>query len=150
MTKSEEIADFLALKKLAIVGVSAGGKKFGNAVLKNLREKGYTVYPINRKGIEINGEPTWSDLSQLPEKPEGVVAVVPPAETEKIVRQAKELGITKIWMQPGAESKEAIGFCRDNKMTAIHGQCIMMHAEPVKNIHGFHRWLWKLFGKLPA
>jgi len=24
-----------------------------------------------------------------------------------------------------------------------------MFAEPVKSFHAFHRWIWKLLGKLP-
>ena len=79
----------------------------------------------------------------------GVVLVVPPEQTEKLVRQAKEAGIQRVWMQQGAESPQAIAYCADNGIDAVHGECIMMFAQP-KGIHRFHRWLWSVLGKLPV
>jgi hypothetical protein len=31
----------------------------------------------------------------------------------------------------------------------VQKECILMFAEPVKSIHGIHRWIWKVLGKLP-
>jgi predicted CoA-binding protein len=77
------------------------------------------------------------------------VAVVPPEETAKVVREADAAGIRRIWMQQGAESEAAIQFCEDREMTIIHGECILMFAEPVAWYHRAHRWIWKLLGRLP-
>jgi predicted CoA-binding protein len=35
------------------------------------------------------------------------------------------------------------------RLIAVSGQCIYMFAEPVSSLHAFHRWFWRLFGKLP-
>ena len=40
MTSRAAVEGFLAQKTLAVVGVSRGGKKFGNAILKELKAKG--------------------------------------------------------------------------------------------------------------
>jgi predicted CoA-binding protein len=150
MSRKIDVDDFLAQKTIAVVGVSRDGKKFGNAVWKDLKKKGYRVFAVNPRAESIDGERCYPDLSALPERPDGVITVVPPAATEEVVRQAKAAGIPRVWMQQGSESEAAIRFCRDNSMTAIDGECILMFAEPAAFYHRFHRWVWKVLGKLPA
>lgn len=149
MSSADNIKRFLQQKNLAIAGVSRNGKKFGNAVLKDLRIRGYNVFAINKSGEAILGEQSYIDLKSVPEKLEGLVTVVPPAETVNLVKEASAIGIDHVWMQQGSESEEAIKFCQENNINVIYGECIMMFVEPVKNIHAVHRWLWKVFGKLP-
>jgi len=60
------------------------------------------------------------------------------------------LGIKSVWFQQGSSSDEAIKFCEEKGMSVVSGECIFMFAEPVDSIHKFHRWIWKIFGKLPA
>jgi predicted CoA-binding protein len=149
MTSKAAVEDFVSQRTLAVVGASSGGKKFGNMAMKELRNKGYRVFPVHPTADEIDGESCCKDLSSLPEPVGGVLVVVPPAETEKVVRDAAEAGITRVWMQQGAGSDAAIEFCEEQGMTVVHGECILMFAEPVGGGHRFHRWIWKVLGKLP-
>ena len=55
--------------------------------------------------------------------------MVPPQVTEEIVKICKELGITKVWMQPGSESDTAIKFCEDNDIEVVHGVCVMIERR---------------------
>ena len=149
MNRREQIEDFLAQRELALVGVSRKGKKFGNAVLKELTAKGRRVFPVHPQAETVDGQPCWPGLMALPAKVGGVVVVVPPSETEKVVRDISRAGIPRVWMQQGSASDAAIRYCRDNGISVIHGECILMFAEPVGSIHRVHRWIWKIFGKLP-
>ena len=97
--------------KIAVVGATVNKEKFGYKVYKAVKGLGFTVYPVNPKYEEIDGDKCYSSLKDLPEKPDVVITVVPPRVTEKIVRQCKELGIKRVWMQPGSESEEAISYC---------------------------------------
>ncbi len=125
-SKQDTVREFLGLRRLAVVGASRNRAKYGNAVYRHLRRRGYTVYPINPKATEVEGDPAYPDLKSLPEPVEGVVFVVPPPQTERILREAHELGIRYAWMQPGAESDEAIRFCRENGIRAVAGPCILV------------------------
>ncbi|MDZ7292200.1 MAG: CoA-binding protein [candidate division KSB1 bacterium] len=149
MTTKSAIEDFVAQRKLAVVGVSRNGKKFGNAAFRALKEKGYCLFPINPNAERIEGDRCYPNLESLPETVDGVLIVVPPAETERVVREAAAAGIRRVWMQQGAESEAAIRFCQANGISAIHGECILMFAQPVVSFHRFHRWVWKVLGKLP-
>lgn len=147
--KSDSIKTFLSQKNIAVVGVSSKGKGFGVSVYNHLKERNYNVIPINNNGGEIDDQKLFPSLNSVSEKIDGIVTVVPPSETEKVVKEAKELGINKIWMQQGSESKAAIDFCIENKIDYVSGECIMMFSEPVQSIHRFHRAIWKLIGKYP-
>lgn len=77
------------------------------------------------------------------------LSLLPPSETENIVKEAKESGIKFIWMQQGSESENAINYCKENGIHVVAGKCILMFVEPVKSIHKFHRWIDKVTGKYP-
>jgi predicted CoA-binding protein len=149
MTTQASVEEFLAEKDLAIAGVSRSGKGFGNAVIKDLTGKGYQMHPVHPEVDEVGGFRCFRTIADLPNDVGGLVLVVPPEQTEKLVREAKNAGIQRVWMQQGAESAEAIRFCEENGIDAVHGECIMMFAEPT-GMHRFHRWLNGVFGKLPA
>ncbi len=145
----QEVKDFLAEKKLALAGMSRNDKSFSAAVYKELGAKGYTLYPINPNAETIAGTTCYPNISALPEQVGGVLILTQPAVTAQVVRDAAAAGIDRIWIQQGAESKEAIDFCKEKNLKTVTGQCILMFAEPVASFHGFHRWLKKVFGRLP-
>jgi uncharacterized protein len=134
------ISDFLSQRKMALVGISRSGRKFGNAVLRELTAKGYTLYPVHPQAPAIDGRPCFASLRTLPEKVGGVIIVVSPAETEKVVLDAAQAGITRVWMQQGSESAAAIRCCEQNGIQPVSGECILMFAEPAAFFHRAHRW----------
>jgi predicted CoA-binding protein len=149
MTSKAAVDDFVSQEILALVGVSRQSKKFGNYALRELTQRGYHVLPVHPVAEIIEGAKCYPSLSQLPEAVGGVVVIVPPTQTEKVVRDAVAAGIKRVWMQQGAASPEAIRFCRENGISEVHGECILMFAQPVKSFHNIHRWVWRLLGRLP-
>jgi hypothetical protein len=149
MTSKKTVEDFFTQPALAIVGVSRSGKKFGNNAYKELKEKGYKVYQIHPKSKSIGGDECYPDIKSVPEKIGGVIVAIKPIHTLKVIQEALEEGIKYVWLQQGAESKEAIDFCIKNGIHVVHNECVMMFAGPVKSIHRFHHWIWGAVGKLP-
>lgn len=149
MTSKKQIEDFLSVKTVAVVGVSANKKKFGSIIFNDLKSKGYITYPVNPNTKEIDGEKCYPDLISLAGKAEAAVIVVPPEVTNVVVKDAFKAGIIKIWMQQGSESKEAIKFCEENNISVITNQCILMFAQPSGFIHKAHKWILNLTGQLP-
>jgi predicted CoA-binding protein len=149
MTSKTAVDDFVSQKTLALVGVSRQPKKFGNYAFRELTQRGYRVFPVHPVAEIIEGEKCYPSLRQLPEAVGGVVAIVPPTQTEKVVREAAAAGIKRVWMQQGAASPDAIRFCQESGISEIHGECILMFASPIKSVHNVHRWVWRLLGRLP-
>lgn len=149
MVEQNTIDSFLAEKKLVLAGASRTAGKFGNTILKELIGKGYELLLIHPDAETINGVACHKSLLELPEKVGGLINVVPPIQTGKLVQEAYSAGIKKVWMQQGSESAAAIQFCKEHDIEVIHGECILMFAQP-QGLHKFHHWLWGIFGKLPG
>lgn len=127
METTDLIPDFIGRRRWAVVGVSQDPAKYGGRIYRTLRDSGYIVYAVNPKGGEVDGAPVYRSLADLPELPEVVDLVVPPAATEEVVQVAHRLGLSRIWMQPGSESEAAIEYCRAHDMQVVFGACAMVH-----------------------
>ena len=149
MTTKKEVTEFLAQKKLAVVGVSRNPQKFGNSVYRELKAKGYQVFPVNPKAETVEGDRCYPSLEALPEAVGGAVVVVPRDEVDNVVKDAVKAGIKRVWIQQSSETKAAIQYCEDNGVSVIHNECVMMFAEPAAFFHKFHRFVWGVAGKLP-
>jgi len=149
MTTKAAIDEFMAQKTLAVAGVSRNVNKFGYRVYKELKDKGYTVYPVNPNAESIEGDACYATLAALPETPSGLVIITPPAQSEQLVRDAAKAGITHVWMQQGAQSAAAVQFCEDNGIHYVAGECIFMFSEPAAWFHRAHRFVNTLVGKAP-
>lgn len=150
MTPMQSIQDFTAQRKLAVVGASRSGKKFGNLAYRTLKAQGYKLFAVHPEATSIEGDPCVKKLSELPEAVDGVFVCVPPAQAERIVGEAASAGIKRIWFQQGSESAAAIRACSERGLAEVHGQCLLMFTKPSAWYHRAHRWVWKISGKLPA
>lgn len=123
------VDEFLDAKVFAVVGVSTNRGKYGFKVLQDLKEGDYTVYPVNPLYEDIYGDRCYCDIASLPEKPDVVEFVCPPAVTEAVLEEVLSLAIDKVWMQPGAESPRAIEFCRQHGIKVLHDVCVMVERR---------------------
>ena len=122
------VKDFLNQKKFAVVGSFRNESKYAYRILKMLKNKGYEVYPVNPHLEKVEDLKCYPSVKDIPGKVDVVDVVMPPEVTEKIVRDCKENGITKIWLQPGAESEAIIKFCKENRIDVIYGLCVMIEG----------------------
>ena len=124
------IEEFVGLRHWTVVGASQQRHKFGNIILRNLHAAGYEVNGVHPDGVDIDGVPVYPSLSALPALPEVVNLVVPPAVTMDVVQECHELGLTRVWMQPGAESRAAVAFCRAHDIAVIaYGPCALVERR---------------------
>ena len=149
MKTNASIQAFLAESAIAVVGVSRSGKGFGNVAVRELRRKGYRIYPVNRNADLVDGERCYRSLADLPEPVRAVLVVVPPDQALSVVREAARAGVTRVWLQQGAEAPFVTLACDELGLDVIAGECILMFAKPT-GVHQAHRWVWKVMGKLPA
>ncbi|HJW91966.1 MAG TPA: CoA-binding protein [Anaerolineales bacterium] len=136
------VQDFLAQKKIAVVGVSDKRDTGCNLGYRKFKAAGYTVYPVNPRLTIFEGDPCYPDLKSIPEKPDAVFILTNPRVTEQIVQQCVDLGIQQIWMhclmgtKPGlaagmtSVSQEAVRMCRENGIAVIPGSCPNQFLEP--------------------
>ncbi|MCK4491757.1 MAG: CoA-binding protein [Candidatus Altiarchaeales archaeon] len=135
--ETEDLGGFLGKEnRVAVVGVSGDHEKWGYRIYDGLRSAGFNVCAVNPRYEEVDGSKCYPDLESIPEskKPDVVVTVVPPNVTEQIVIECRNLGIKKIWMQPGSESKESIDFCRESDICVVYNACFVVDGLKQKNL----------------
>jgi hypothetical protein len=160
MAKIDELVkDFLAQKKIAVVGVSDKRETGCNLGYRKFKEGGYRVYAVNPHITTFDGDPCYPDLKALPERPEAVFILANPGVTDQIVQQCVELGVKHVWMhcmmgtRPGlgggtsSVSAEAVRLCRENGIAVIPGTCPNQFLKP-DFFHGMMRGMWRTFGFL--
>jgi len=145
----ESIRQFVGGKTLAVVGASSTGKGFGSFAYAELKKKGYRPLAVHPSAPTISGDPCWPSFAALPEQVERALVVVKPERAELVLREAAAAGVKRVWLQQGAESPAALRAAEALGVDVVHGHCILMFAEPVGPLHGIHRWIWKLIGKIP-
>jgi len=149
MATLKAINNFTSQKNIAVAGVSRNKKKFGNAIYRELRERGYKLYPVNPKLDEYDGSKCYRSISELPGEITAIVINTKPGITKNLVDEATAKGIKHIWLQQGSADKETIIKARKSETNIITRQCIIMFAEPVKGGHKFHKRINKFFGLYP-
>jgi predicted CoA-binding protein len=146
------IDQFIKDKNIALIGVSGDEKKFGNALMKELIKKGYSVYPVHPELKESGGIKCYPSLNDLPDQVHNLLLAVQPNVTEEIVSRINPRKIRRVWMQrstgKGSASEKAILECRNKGIEVVYGFCPLMFFAP-HGIHGLHFWMRKTFGKVP-
>jgi len=160
MAKIDELVkDFLAQKKIAVVGVSDKRETGCNMSYKKFKQAGYQVYAVNPRITTFDGDSCYPDLKSLPEKPEAVFILASPKVTDLVVQQCVELGIKHVWMhcmlgtKPGlaasmsSVSAVAVRMCRENGIAVIPGTCPNQFLKPDPG-HAIMRGMFRTFGLL--
>lgn len=151
------VEEFLAQKKIAVVGVSDKRDTGCNLNYRKFKETGYEVYPVNPRISEFEGDPCYPDLKSIPEKPDAVFILTSPKITEQIVQECAELGVKHVWMhcmmgtKPGlvqsmtSVSQDAVEMCQENGIAVIPGSCPNQFLKPDFG-HAMMRVMWRTFG----
>jgi predicted CoA-binding protein len=148
----DTIEDFLAQKRIAIVGLSRDDKHFSGMLFEELSGRGYDMVPVNPHTTEIRGRRCFARLQDVQPPPDAVLLMTSPAVSEMVVRDCAEAGIRRVWMYraggDGAVSAEAIKFCRANRIEVVPGECPFMFL-PRAGIHRIHGFVRKIMGSYP-
>ncbi len=121
------IAAFLDSKVFAVIGVSADPTKFGHRCYACYLRHGRTAYPVHPRLETVLGHRVYPHLADVPEPVEAVSIITPPAVTEQVMGEVIAAGVRHVWMQPGAESVEAIRRAREAGLNVIAGgPCLLV------------------------
>jgi len=147
-TRNRLAAEFLAGRRLAVVGVSRDPKDFSRGLFRELRKRGYDVVPVNPTGGEIEGLPCAARVQDIRPPVDGALLMTRPEVSEQVVRDCAAAKIPRVWLHrgigPGAVSAAAVALCRQHGIAAVEGECpYMFLPEPglVHRVHGIVRRL---------
>ena len=122
----------LTLKKWAVVGATDNQDKFGYKIYKLLKMKGYDVTPINPVYESVDGDECLDTLKNMSEIPDCVSVVVSPKRSLEVVKDAIDLGIKRIWFQPGTFDEDVISLAEDNKIDIVFYNCVLVELKKLQ------------------
>ncbi len=138
-TDDQIIEEFLACRRVAVVGASNRPEKWGYKIWRYLRERGHEVFAVNPGLDSIDGQPCVKALDDLPRPAdggppvEGIDLVVNPKIGIEVAKAAARLKIPRLFVQPGAESNEIREYCERNGVDYVEA-CVLVEgrARPIK------------------
>ncbi len=91
------------------------------------------------RGETILDIPSLRSIKDLPSPTDtGLSIIVPPPVTRQVLKDAAELGIKNVFIQPGAFDDECISFCKEKGINCAagaqeevgyEGACVLVHGE---------------------
>ena len=154
MKVREAAEDFLAMKRVAVTGVSrTPGSHGSNVVYQRLRERGYEVFAVNPSTEEVEGDRAYPNLHAIPGGVDWVVVGTRPDRAEETMHECVDLGINKVWMHrafgAGSVSETAANFGREHGVTVIDGGCPLMFQPTSDGFHRVFGFVCELTGAMP-
>ncbi|KAL8756108.1 MAG: hypothetical protein Q9199_003171 [Rusavskia elegans] len=117
---------FFSSRLYAVAGASADKSKFGYKLLAWYDSRHLPVQPVtpSRPSIQVssNNYSTVSSVGELESPSETSLSIVTqPHITLKVLREAKEAGISCVWMQPGSFDEEGLEYAKKEFKAAVGG-----------------------------
>jgi predicted CoA-binding protein len=145
MTTFKQVEDFLALKRIAVVGVSRNPKHFNRMIWEEFRQRRYDAVPVNRNATEIDGQRCFASVKDIQPPVEGVM-IMSRDEAEQTINECAEAGIQHVWlyggMAPGAATRATRALCDEKGIDHVDGLCPYMFMPESGAMHVPHR-VWK-------
>ena len=154
MSSMSAVQDFLAQKRIALVGVSNDPKDFSRSLLRSMRERGYEVVAVNPTLPSADGAPCFARLSDVTPPLDGVLLMTSPAVTDQVVQECAALHIPRVWMYraggDGAVSPQAVEYCEEHGIKVVPGECPYMFFPGEHWFHRLHGFIKKIAGSYPS
>jgi predicted CoA-binding protein len=141
-TTLKQIDDFLALKRIAAVGVSRNPKETSYALWQELRQRRYDAVPVNPAATEIDGKPCYASVRDIDPPVEGALIMTTAAIAEQVLEDCAAAGIRHVWLYGGlgggATSPETIAAAERHGLDTVAGQCPFMFLPGTAMFHSVH------------
>jgi predicted CoA-binding protein len=120
------IRDILAQHRtIAMVGASPNTSRPSYFAMKYLKQKGFTVIPVNpgQAGKEILDESVYASLADL-KQPVDIVDIFRSSEAAlSVTREAIRIGAKVVWMQLGVRNDEAAKLAENAGLRVVMNRC---------------------------
>ena len=124
--------EMLSLKNWAVVGATNNAAKFGNKIYLKLKSNGYQVTPINPVYDEVDGDQCLNSLRDMTDLPDCVSVVVGPKRSIEVVKDAIDLGIKRLWFQPGTFDEAILDLAETNGISSVYYNCVLVEIDKRK------------------
>lgn len=126
----KKVRTVLAMKTIAVVGMSPQEDRPSFRVGKYLIEHGYDVIPVRPGGGEILGRPAAASLKEIGRSVDIVDVFRRSEDCEEIARDAVSIGAKVLWLQEDLVNPAAEDIAADAGLLFVMDTCIKkMHVK---------------------
>ncbi|MCC6616712.1 MAG: CoA-binding protein [Anaerolineae bacterium] len=111
-------------KVIAVVGYSPDQFRTSYQIANYLKRAGYTVYAVNPTVAEVDGQPSYPSLADVPEPVDIVNVFRRPEYLPGVVDDAIGIGAKAVWAQLGVVHPEAERKAEDACTPIVMNVCI--------------------------
>ena len=130
----ERLRPLFRPRGIIVTGVSSHPGKFGTVAYHNLRRFGFEgeLFPINREGAEVLGQPTLRDVHEVPEGRADLVFLCTPARVNpELLRACAKVGVKAAFVaSAGYGEAGAEGRALEGDLLALADELGMVLAGP--------------------
>jgi uncharacterized protein len=119
-------------KTIAVVGHSDKPSRTSYQIAQFLHSVGYRVYPVNPAVVEIDGQPSYPTLKDLPEAIDIVNVFRRSEYLNEVVEEAILTNAKTIWAQLGVRDRQAAQNAIDAGLNIVMDTCIKVEYLRLK------------------
>lgn len=111
---------------IAVIGASADRGKFGNKAVRAYLKKGYRVFPVHPTATEIEGQPAYRSVLEVPlGELDRISIYLPRAVLRPLLDEIAQKPAREVWFNPGADGPDIVEQARFLGMNAVVGCSIV-------------------------
>jgi predicted CoA-binding protein len=152
-TSRATIDDFLAQRRLAVIGVSQQKNDFTRVLFREFLQRDYDAVPVHPTATEIEGRPAFANIAKVQPAVDAALILVPAPGSLRVVQECIDSGVGRLWLYKavttGAFSREAVDLCDRSGVAVVAGECPFMFFPRPGSIHAVHSFFRRLTGSLP-
>ncbi len=152
-TTINQIEGFLALKRIAVVGVSRNPGEISNTLWQELRQRRYDAIPVNPAVTEIDGRRSYASVRDIDPPVDGALIMTTAAVAEQVLEECAAAGIHHVWLYGGlgggATSQATVAAAERHGLDTVAGHCPYMFLPGTPVFHSLHGWGKKVTGSYP-
>jgi uncharacterized protein len=123
-----EVRDLMYFKNWVVIGDVTNETKYANKILRKLKESNYNVSGIHPKG----GDSVCKSIKDVPYNIDVIDLCINPIKGIEYLKEANDMRIKYVLIQPGAESEEILNYCKENSITAFEN-CALVQLREIEN-----------------
>ncbi len=100
-------------KSIIIVGASTDRSKYGNKAVRAFRDGGWTVYPVNPKGGEVEGLKCYTAIEDVPGPIDRISMYVPARHGIRMLEAIAAKKPAEFFLNPGSEGDALLERARE-------------------------------------
>ncbi|MBA3686852.1 MAG: CoA-binding protein [Planctomycetes bacterium] len=119
---------------VAIIGASPKSDRYSHQAVLKFRERGYTVYPVNPAGQEVDGLKAFRTLAEVPGNPDIVCMYVNPTTGVEMLDQIVAKRPRVLWLNPGADGEPLASAARAKGINVVEACSLvaLSYGDPLE------------------